>query len=413
MNSPQLYDAVIVGGGPAGATTAADLAGRGFSVAMLDRGGRTKPCGGAIPPKLVEQFLIPQDQLVARITSARMVSPTDRHVDIPIEAGYVGMVDRHIFDEWLRHRAAHAGAERLDGTFLSVRQERDGTATVIYRKQHQPTDAGQVDELLEIRARAIIGADGALSKVARQCIPGGKSPKFVFAYHEIVRAPEVSANTPATPPQRASFDGQRCDVIYRGETSPDFYCWIFPHGATVSVGTGSANKGFSLRSAVAAVRRDNGLADVQTVRREGAPIPLKPLSRWDNGRNVILAGDAAGTVAPASGEGIYYAMLSGRLAADSVSEFLRTGDARALASSRVAFMKLHGRVFWILGIMQYFWYSTDKRRERFVSICRDRDVQRLTFEAYMRKQLVRGRPMAHAKIFLKDLAHLIGLAKAS
>ena len=58
------------------------------------------------------------------------------------------------------------------------------------------------------------------------------------------------------------------------------------------------------------------------MRREGAPIPLKPLPRWDNGRDVVLAGDAAGVVAPASGEGIYYAMLGGRLAADAVDEFL-------------------------------------------------------------------------------------------
>ena len=75
-------------------------------------------------------------------------------------------------------------------------------------------------------------------------------------------------------------------------------------------------------------------------------------------------------------------------------------------------MRLHGRIFWILGMMQYFWYMSDRRRERFVSICRDRDVQRLTFDAYMHKRLVRGRPLAHVRIFFKDLAHLLGLAKA-
>ena len=91
-------------------------------------------------------------------------------------------------------------------------------------------------------------------------------------------------------------------------------------------------------------------------------------------------------------------------------EFLRSGDARALANARKRFMKAHGRVFWILGIMQYFWYRNDKRRERFVSICRDPDVQRLTWEAYMNKELVRADPMAHVRIFFKDLAHLFRLA---
>ena len=68
-------------------------------------------------------------------------------------------------------------------------------------------------------------------------------------------------------------------------------------------------------------------------------------------------------------------------------------------------------MFWVLGIMQYFWYRNDRRRERFVSMCEDRDVQQLTFDAYMNKRLVRKKPMAHVKIFFKDLAHLLGWAR--
>jgi geranylgeranyl reductase len=102
-------------------------------------------------------------------------------------------------------------------------------------------------------------------------------------------------------------------------------------------------------------------------------------------------------------------MLGGRLSAEAAEMVLKTGDARSFATARKRFMKLHGRVFWILGIMQYFWYSSDKRRERFVSICRDPDVQRLTWEAYMNKELVRADPMAHVRIFFKDLAHLFRL----
>ena len=149
----------------------------------------------------------------------------------------------------------------------------------------------------------------------------------------------------------------------------------------------------------------------ETLRREGAPIPMKPLPRWDNGRDVVLAGDAAGVVAPASGEGIYYAMAGGRLAAEAAEQALATGRPAALAQARKRFMKEHGRVFWVLGIMQRFWYSSDRRRERFVSICKDRDVQQLTFDAYMNKRLVRKKPIAHVRIFFKDMAHLLGLAR--
>jgi geranylgeranyl reductase len=69
-------------------------------------------------------------------------------------------------------------------------------------------------------------------------------------------------------------------------------------------------------------------------------------------------------------------------------------------------MRLHGRVFWILGMMQWVWYRSDTLRERFVSICKDKDVQQLTWDAYMNKELVRAKPAAHARIFFKDLAHL-------
>ena len=403
MNESHTYDAIVVGGGPAGATAAHDLALRGLSVLLLDRAGRTKPCGGAIPPRLIKDFAIPDHLLVAKARCARMISPTDKRVDIPIENGFVGMVDRDSFDEWLRERAAQAGAVRQRGRFERLSRDDDGVSVVHFQTDTksgaQPRSPGS-----RARARCVIGADGARSEVARQAaVPGAERTHYVFAYHEIIARPEVAP---------VGYDPSRCDVVYRGTLSPDFYGWVFPHGNTLSIGTGSADKGFSLRSAVAQLRKDSGLEDAVTLRREGAPIPMKPLPRWDNGRDVVLAGDAAGVVAPASGEGIYYAMYGGRVAADAATEFLKTGKASALAQARKRFMRQHGKVFWVLNIMQRFWYSSDKRRERFVSICRDKDVQTLTFDAYMNKELVRKRPMAHIRIFFKDMAHLLGLVRA-
>lgn len=390
---PRIFDVVVVGGGPSGATVAHELARDGLEVALLDKMGRIKPCGGAVPPILLREFDVPESLLEAKVTSARMISPANQKVDMPI-GGFVGMVSREKFDPWLRERASDAGASLIAASFESLQRLESGGVEVTYRP------VGSDNAVEKLQARLIIGADGAASRVRKLAMPRKQKMKHVFAYHEIVRSPAAETN---------EFDPRRCDVYYQSAVSPDFYGWVFPHGDCTSVGTGSAVKGFSLRNATQKMREKSGLANNEIVRKEGAPLPLKPLRRWDNGRDTMLIGDAAGAVAPSSGEGIYYAMISGRLAAGAAKRFLATGKVSALRASRAAFMKQHRLVFMILGVMQYWWYGSDKRREKFVDICRDPDVQRLTWDAYMNKKLVRAKPVAHVRIFFKDLAHLIGI----
>lgn len=137
------------------------------------------------------------------------------------------------------------------------------------------------------------------------------------------------------------------------------------------------------------------------------------MDHWDNGRDCVLAVNAADVVATSSGKNIYCAMVGGRVAANAASAYLNIGRIKDLQLARKLFMREHRSVFKVLGAMQNAYYRSDERRERFVSLCHDLDVQKLTFESDMKKRLLKSRPMAHLKIGLKNLAHLARLKTAT
>ena len=108
---------------------------------------------------------------------------------------------------------------------------------------------------------------------------------------------------------------------------------------------------FMVTYSVGSRNEHTGLTGATLIRREGAPFPLKPLDKWDNGKDVVLAGDAAGVVAPSSGEGIYYAMVGGQVAATAASACLNSGRAKDLTLARKLFMREHKQVFRVLGAL--------------------------------------------------------------
>ena len=161
-----MFEVVVIGGGPSGATAAEDLARSGHKVALLDRDGRIKPCGGAIPPRLIADFDIPDDQLIARSTD-RAHDLADRARRHPDRERLVGMVDRKDFDPFLRARAEAAGAERFTGTFLRI--EREGKDRfVVYRDKETGEEAAET--------RLIIGADGASRASRHRRSPAATRP---------------------------------------------------------------------------------------------------------------------------------------------------------------------------------------------------------------------------------------------
>ena len=196
---------------------------------MIDRDDRIKPCGSAVPPLLIEDFHMPDGRIFAKVNTARMISPTQCQVDIPVENGFVSMVDREHFDAFQRDRALKAGAVCLTGTFLRIDRSGDETR-VVYR------DQSSGDEV-KLETKLIIGTDVARSNVAKAKAAGSDKIPYVIAYHEIIEAPEKAQ----------CYDPLCCDVIYDGVVSPDFYGWVFPHGKSVSVGMGTGIDGVDLK----------------------------------------------------------------------------------------------------------------------------------------------------------------------
>ncbi len=154
-------------------------------------------------------------------------------------------------------------------------------------------------------------------RAAVQC-PGADRIRFVAAYHEIIRAPQVTGD---------QYVGTRCDVYLSGHSVAGFLrAGYFRTARPPASASAAPTRAFRCASQRLICARWPILPAPRRSAARARRFRIKPLRRWDNGRDVVLAGDAAGVVAPASGEGIYYAMAGGRFAAAAVVELLETGN---------------------------------------------------------------------------------------
>ena len=143
------YDVAVIGGGPSGAIAAAVLATAGISTVLIERNlENIKPCGGAIPLGLIEEFQIPDELIEKKLSSMRARSPKGRIIEMQMPNGYVGMVRREKFDNYLRSEAERAGAVVVEGLVKSITHSGDGFVI-------NTLD----DKVPSLRVRRIIGAD--------------------------------------------------------------------------------------------------------------------------------------------------------------------------------------------------------------------------------------------------------------
>lgn len=294
-----VYDAIVVGAGPAGSFAAYRLAQRGARVLLLERRRipRAKPCGGGLTPKAYRQLDFPIDDLVmARQHGVWLRGHGTGPFPLGDPRAEIWMVQRPAFDQRLAERAVAAGAELRDDEALTAVTPGGAFAEVT-------TGRGRY------RARAVLAADGSESPIARSLqLRRERDSRVVVALE--VEAPAVDESLGG----RALVD---FDV-------PHGYAWVFPKGDLYNVGLGSFDPGSfkTLRRLLDEFIGRSGLRFVGEPHVVGHRIPIGGVAEQLHRGNVALIGDAAGVADGLFAEGIAYALRTGTLAAEQVGRLL-------------------------------------------------------------------------------------------
>ncbi len=376
------YDVAIVGGGPSGASAAEVLAKDGIKTVLIERDLKNvKPCGGAIPLGIIEEFQIPEDLIERKVSNMAVRSPKGRTIEMVMPNGYVGMVRRERFDAYLRERAQSLGADVIEGKVNKIVPNANG-----FTVQFDPKN-----DLKDIEARFIIGADGANSKVAIDLNFPRNEAKAIALQERFESSEELNRYE------------NLVEIWFDGDVSPDFYGWIFPKADHIAIGTGTDDKNHNIRNLQARFREKLNLSQKPYL-EEAAKLPMYPRKKFVQD-NAMLIGDAAGLVTPSNGEGIFFAMKSGKMAAETLAEHL-SNPSVPLDKYEKQFRKNYNQIFMGLGIMQSVYYKNDRLRESFVAICRDKHVQQITFDSYLYKKMVPAPFWVQLKITAKNIYHL-------
>jgi len=287
------YDAIVVGAGPAGATAAYWLGAAGCQVIVLEKQElpRYKPCGGGVPQAVFDRFPFGFSPVVERwIRRVRFRFRDGREVMSSLPDRSVAMVMRDRFD--LRIIDHVQGKVRDQAPVVALEQNTSSVAVT--------TATGE-----KVRGRYLIAADGANSRISR----------LVGLRLERQMGAAIEAEVPVKDGLLREY---KDTALFVFGTPCNGYLWIFPKTEHLSVGIGAFQRGASNMKNVLEYEMGRLGIRIDGVRLRGHPLPIhlkrEPLHR---GR-VLLTGDAAGLMDPLLGEGIRHAVLSGKLAAESV-----------------------------------------------------------------------------------------------
>lgn len=296
-------DVVVIGAGPAGSSAAATAAAGGVSVLMVDKKeqiGLPVQCAEYVPLSLAAEVPVPADCIAQRVEG--FITYIHREQVAQTRApGYI--LNRDVFDRYLAERAVQSGVKLLTKT-----------------KAAAVTDQG-----------VLINEQGKSSIVKAGIIIGSEGPKSVVA--QAIHCP----------PQALAYAKQitvklrkktQWAQIYFSPSIPGGYAWLFPKNDRANVGVSiDLSLGGSVATALTEFQQylfKEGVISEEVIRTTGGVIPIGgPRMRMQQ-KNLILVGDAAGHTHPISGEGIFPAIVAGKIAGSLAADSIRTGDLNVL-----------------------------------------------------------------------------------
>ncbi|UCE10851.1 MAG: geranylgeranyl reductase family protein [Candidatus Thorarchaeota archaeon] len=317
------YDVIIVGGGPAGSTTARGVAQSGLSILLVDKETfpRAKPCAGGVIELVRHTLDFSIDEVVQReVYGHHLFSPSGLMVDTTQDEKSGCMVMRSEFDDLLLRKARDAGAEvREDVRIDKALQDSNGVTVT--------TSQGE-----SISAKYLVGADGINSTVAKEIgfYDGWKKDSAAVCIEVEAEVGEETVERICGVP----FDKDGVALhIYFGKV-PHGYIWCFPKRSILSLGAGcrqdlAKNMRSHFTDWLEQFKRDNEV-ELEIISDTSARIPYSGAAKKTVLGRTLIVGDAAGFVSPFSGEGLSMAVMSGIHASTALEQANQRQDPRLL-----------------------------------------------------------------------------------
>jgi geranylgeranyl reductase family protein len=385
-----MYDVIVVGGGPVGNYTAAQLAKRGNRVIVLEKKeklGQPVCCTGIISQQCVTEFSIDERLIQRRLNSASIFSPGGKVIKLRRPQTQACVVDRATFDADIAEQAKTTGVEYLLGwTVKDIMIEEDRVLVKAVRQKEKQL----------IAARAVVVANGFSPELVER-LGLGKVKDLALGAQA-----EVAAN-----------NVDEVEVYLGSKIAPGFFAWLVPTEdgmAKVGLITRRQTKQYLHRLITVLTARGRISKTKTELPSRRMPLGLLPKTY---GRRLVVVGDAAGQVKPTTGGGIYYGLLCASLAAEVLAAALEENDLSAarLAVYQQRWRKLLGQDIRLGGLARRFYQLlSDEQLDSLVGLASTSGVveallgeENLTFDWHGRVvgSLIKKRFLASAVSNLK------------